>query len=254
MIKNVHIETSSRCNARCSFCPHSKMTRAKEVMSDQVFSQVVEDMRGWYRGPVYPFFMGEMFLDPDIFGRMDRLAGFVSGFNIFTNGSLLNEGRLEALSTYRIGSFHISLQAVRKDQHAMLTGLKNWEHILAMVRQIQPKLGVKPWLVFNDYLEPGLCKQLADQLGGQMLMAHTYTWRGAVNSHHKRIPQSQCEWLNGHVFILSSGEVVPCCMDCEGQASAGNVMDAPIREIYKGFAHLRKPRSQVEFCKACNMP
>lgn len=254
LIRNIHIETTSKCNARCTFCTHKDMKRPKEHMKPEVFQKIVDDLRGWYRGAVYPFFMGEMFMDPDIFDRMDVLAEFVSGFNIFTNGGLLTEERIQRLSKYNIGSVQVSLQSTNPTQHRMFTGLKNWNHVLTMIQRIEPVLGIRPGLIFNDYLSAAECTKISNLVGATPIMAYTYTWREKIDSHHKAIPQGICKWLNTFIFIQSNGNVVPCCMDMEGEGSVGNVMDTPILELWKRLDPLRvPPRGQHELCKNCNM-
>ncbi len=43
--KSIQIETTSHCQATCSFCPHRKMKRKKVVMDDIIFMKIVKHAR-----------------------------------------------------------------------------------------------------------------------------------------------------------------------------------------------------------------
>ena len=43
--------------------------------------------------------------------------------------------------------------------------------------------------------------------------------------------RGSCRGLRDMVAILSSGEVVPCCLDAYGQASLGNIWETPLQDI-----------------------
>ena len=39
------IEITSRCNLRCLYCPHSKMKRAKEDMTGEIFRAAMDEVK-----------------------------------------------------------------------------------------------------------------------------------------------------------------------------------------------------------------
>ena len=41
----VCIETTSLCNTKCAFCPHSEMKREKKVMDDKIFNRTLLEIK-----------------------------------------------------------------------------------------------------------------------------------------------------------------------------------------------------------------
>lgn len=258
MITHVHIETTSRCNARCEFCAHKGMSRPQLDMVPGTFAAVLKDLSGWFSGTICPFLNGEMFLDPNLEERLELIKENIRDywFGIHTNGVLLSEHWLDVLSRHKISYFVLSLHALNPAQHEERTGLRNkWDHIRSLVPKIAPKLKVKPLILFTDDLPAYQAKAVAADMGGEYMGAYRYTWRGRVSSPHTYVPAGPCEWPFGHLFILSNGEVVPCCMDLEGEALIGNIRDHSLQELYRRIEPYRTQfRSQLAICRGCNMP
>jgi hypothetical protein len=258
MVTHIHIETTSRCNAACEFCAHKGMSRPKEDMPESVFEAVLKDLSKWFSGTICPFLNGEPFMDPNFEARLDMLLQRVPNhwLGMHTNGALLTEKWLQILSRHRISYFVISLHALTPDQHQERTKLKGkWDHIMDITRKIEPYLKVKPTILFTDDIPVGPAQVLSAQLGGLYQGAFRYTWRGRVSSHHRGIPVGPCEWPFSHVFILSNGEVVPCCMDLEGEGAIGNVERQDLLTLHQRVEPYRNgPRSQLGICRGCNMP
>jgi len=39
----IQFESSTRCNANCSFCPNSDITRPRGEMSDELFHKIIQE-------------------------------------------------------------------------------------------------------------------------------------------------------------------------------------------------------------------
>ena len=83
--------------------------------------------------------------------------------------------------------------------------------------------------------------------------------RGSTGS--PTLVRGTCHGLDTHIGILHDGRVVPCCLDCQGQITLGNIQDQTLAEILKsplaqnlreGFQkhELRHPLCQnCSFCR-----
>jgi len=68
----ISIETTNICNARCVFCAYPKMTRAKTVMSPELFEKIISDYIDMGGGAVgLTPIVGDVLVDPHL---PDRLA------------------------------------------------------------------------------------------------------------------------------------------------------------------------------------
>ena len=52
----VVLETTSKCNAKCFFCPHGTMKRAKEDMPQILFDKIINDCKELKLNYICPFF------------------------------------------------------------------------------------------------------------------------------------------------------------------------------------------------------
>lgn len=252
----LHIETTSKCNAKCTFCAHPTMRRPREDMSDAVFSRILTDIRPWFSGTVFPFLNGELLTDKKIWKRMAMLAELPVVFGIHTNGALLTKDVLKKLSKFNIQYLMISLNASNAADHQRCTGLRCWEHLMRTIPEIHGTLGVRPSVLFTGDTNARVAGRIAARLGAQLQMAYKYTWRGRVTAP-TGVQVGPCEWLYDHLFILSNGEIVPCCMDLEGEGSFGNIMQKGLLDVYNSpelDAYRTTGRDALALCNVCNMP
>ena len=90
---------------------------------------------------------------------------------------------------------------------------------------------------------------------------HNYC--GAVNANLKdTCPQNNipCPYLWHFIFILWDGDVVPCCLDYNGESVAGNVNHSTLKEIWFGKnlenlrqKHLNNQIQTIPQCKRCSI-
>src|SRR3989344_6067107 len=89
----INIETTNRCNAKCTFCPRDELTRKQGFMDDELFEKIVNDI---VAGPlnvkaVNMNGFGEPFLDTKLVDRIDYIkkkAPYIKIF-LYSNGALL---------------------------------------------------------------------------------------------------------------------------------------------------------------------
>ncbi len=88
--KEVRIETTNKCQARCEMCSHDKMTRSKVTMSNGHFRYLVLQAQELGATLISPFGFGEPLMDPEIAEKI-RFCTIV-GLDTFltTNAGCLN--------------------------------------------------------------------------------------------------------------------------------------------------------------------
>ena len=78
-ISNVQIQTHSRCNADCVFCPYSESSHAADPgrMTDETWHLILSNLRPWSdelnKGKICPYLMQEPLIDHTIFSKIADL-------------------------------------------------------------------------------------------------------------------------------------------------------------------------------------
>jgi len=102
-ISSVSIETTTVCNLRCSYCPHSTIhAKPPEYMPEEIFYRIVDSFKEYlpdYAGEIIPSMYGEPLLDK----RLETFVAYIrrqfpkSVINLFTNGHYLTIERYHRL-------------------------------------------------------------------------------------------------------------------------------------------------------------
>lgn len=114
LISHVQIQTQSRCNADCVFCPYVESWHAQHPgrMSDALFERILEHLEpfevGIRAGEVVPYLMQEPLLDVKLFDRIrlvqERFPGTSIGLS--TNGIPLTDRAIDGLLDVLAGTPH----------------------------------------------------------------------------------------------------------------------------------------------------
>jgi hypothetical protein len=262
---HVHIETTSRCNARCVFCPHSKMGRKNRVMPDELFEKIICDLEKLPRGFLLsPFKVGEPFLDPKFFDRLDELAGRLpkAHFTLTTNLSVLRPGMLERLAEVpRLEFIWVSLTSIDTDDYKRLIGLNlqrtidNIHTLLAYHNRtpVAKKIIIGRVSVDDKRQEfyNGVEREFSE--GGYSISTLVKgSWCGQVLSEAE-IPQLPCaRWFE--ISICCDGKVALCCMDGLCDYQIGDVNEQSVLDIYNSeyYAQLRRKSPARQLVKPCD--
>jgi len=109
----VEVETDSRCNRSCHYCPVAVAPRPVHKMSEELFTSIVDQLvEIGFHGRFSPHFFGEPLLDerlPDLVrivkARLPRVQVVV-----YTNGDLLTPDRSRALLQAGVSLFIVTFE------------------------------------------------------------------------------------------------------------------------------------------------
>ena len=90
----IQFESTTACNANCTFCPRSSMTRKGGEMSDELFRKIVKDGKEIRHSFFVPFLNGEPFMFPRIWDWLDYMALEKVRVHIYTNAERVDVDRL----------------------------------------------------------------------------------------------------------------------------------------------------------------
>ena len=271
----VHLDSTSACNFRCTFCPQSlsdgRHHVAKPVaMEFSLYEKIIDELCGWGKLNALRFGMfGEPFMNPQ-FPDMLQLAlerNAAGRIVIFTNGALLDETKAERLCSLAanvdtIIYVRFSIVSVLPDKHRRLSGsnvdIDRIRDNIAFLKSLRERAGA-------DNL--GLCAKMIDSKSDENeIFLERYrdlvddleldapgNWTGIVETdfianiydgpvEKRKFPhRKSCSFPFYYLGVHSDGTVTACTDDWCRCAAIGNVRTQTLPEIWNGDP-LRKLR------------
>ena len=94
------VETTAKCNLYCPMCPRETHKQPKEDMTGEIFERLVEGAAETGEHMML-IGLGEPFMDPKIFDRIEYCERHGISTLLSTNGTLLDEKAAERLLAVR---------------------------------------------------------------------------------------------------------------------------------------------------------
>jgi MoaA/NifB/PqqE/SkfB family radical SAM enzyme len=265
----VAVETTSRCNAECPFCPYNVRAREKTHMDQALFEKIISDCAEFPLPAIEPFLNGEPFVDPKIMDRLEMIRSRLPNtkLRVYSNGYALSPKRVDELVGMGIDHLYISLNTLNPEKYEAIMGFK-LERTLENVKymtdasrrgKIARKITLRMTRMEDTTLEEqkqfeAFCKEV----GVRCFIVGLFNYKGDIKSSLP-IPTYACEHIT-RLDILSSGKVALCCMDQEGTYSLGDVNNHSVLEVFRGEAsrryqemHRNGRRMDIEPCGTCNL-
>lgn len=265
----VSVETTSRCNAECPFCPYNVRAREKTHMSQQLFEKIIEDCTEFPLPAIEPFLNGEPFVDPKIMDRLELIRTKLPNtkLRVYSNGYALSPKRVDELCELGIDHLYISLNTLNPEKYRAIMGFKlertleNVRYLTDPVRRskVARKITLRMARMEDTTLEEQQqFKAFCDAQGVRCFIVGLFNYKGDIHSPLP-VPKYACEHIT-RLDILSSGKVALCCMDQEGAYSLGDVNNHSVLEVFRGEAsrryqdmHRSGRRTEIEPCGTCNL-
>jgi len=268
----LQLETTSTCNAKCSFCVYPVAGRAGGLMAMSLFKGIIDEAAGI---PVIDRFvfhgLGEPLLDPHLEDRIwyARSKKPQAHREIFTNGVYLAPEKFEALKAAGLTSLTVSVNAVRAEQHEKIMGLVGkFDTVQKNARYAidnQGDCAVHIHAVKNDDSftredVPVFYAQWGNRnFGGHGICIVEGNWAGSNRTQHRNWkPNESCYRALGQMYILYDGRVSMCCFDPTGKTIFGDLNKQTIRQVYNSkeylnfrIAHDQDRADEYQQCRDC---
>ena len=230
----VEIETSSRCNRGCHFCPVSHTRRPDHRMPEALFRSIVDQLAELgFRGRFSPHFFGEPLLDP----RLDSMMAYVrerlprARIVVYTNGDALTPDRARSLLAAGVDRFVVTFEHAEESRafaatRAALPRTTLWRRFM-----------VRHW----D----------AD-------VTHRYNRGGTIRIGSRARPARACQAPAVALVVDAWGRVKLCANDYDGVGDLGDLNHQSVREVWESPEAVRTRRELLagEFrraiCQVCS--
>ena len=286
----IYIEITNQCNLSCSFCPKTK--RKSHFMTVEEFTHIINSTKAQGEN-FYLHVMGEPTAHPYFADFLKICKDNGVKVNITTNGTLLHRVG-DAIVENTVRSVSVSMHSfeansLNKDMKDYLdkimefckksigsgitVELRLWNFDRESIYDKNQLNGqIVDYLESNLELDFDLRKVMTDKFAEMetsnsrkfnfrlkdrifLGMAQHFDWPDITKE--ERYCDGFCYGLRNQIAILASGDVVPCCLDSEGNIVLGNIHENTLQEIfdgeraqaiYTGFTH----RKAVEpLCQTC---
>ncbi|MBT3279999.1 MAG: radical SAM/SPASM domain-containing protein [Campylobacteraceae bacterium] len=271
----IYVELTNICGLACSFCPSQKPPTS--TMSLKTFEDVLIQIKPYTKIITY-----HMFGDPLTLSNLKEYLDLTLKYNIqvelVTTGYYLNKFDLNLFLHPAIRQINFSLNSFNKNDMNMTLDqylepmfkicdlkLKNKIHNFVNFRlwNLNPKKKSYKFNTeviqkienkFNLYLD--IENQESIRLENQIKLHfdNYFQWPSLESTNNTN---GTCYGLKSHFGILSSGDVVPCCLDSNGYIKLGNIHESSLDkilnskrsvDIINGF---KDNKAIEELCKKC---
>ena len=82
-----------------------------------------------------------------------------------------------------------------------------------------------------------------------------FEWPSLQNENYG---DGKCQGLQSHIAILANGTVVPCCLDCDGIISLGDLHQTTLKDILSSkrvssmIDGFKEGKATEELCQKCS--
>ena len=237
LFTHVQIETISKCNGRCSFCPVSAQIdpRNLEYMKEELFFKIVNELKQInFKGVLSFFGNNEALLDKRIIDWIEKARDMLpeTVFGLYTNGTPLNLKKF-----LRLTNVLDELVINNYNDEAKLHS--NLEEIKKHVDNSNSKYD-------NVILRYRLENQIMNTRSGNSPTALNIK----INA--------TCTYPFHQINILPNGNISLCCNDAYGDKIMGNINENTLINIWNNdeYKKLRNEiyssRQNIDFCKSCD--
>lgn len=245
----VYIEITNVCNLACKFC--NKTKREAKFMSVQEFEKIIKEVKD-FTSLIALHVLGEPMLHPKLEEFLNIVNRYNLKVNITTNGTMLESNIDTILNSKSIRQINISLHSAVQnnlDQEEYL------EKVLNLVDEIHKNTDIiisyRLWNLKN-LKENTVNKKILEELGRRYKIENIV--KEARENEFIEIDKTmfinqdiefewpsldkpiisktgKCYGLRNQIAILVNGDVVPCCLDADGNTVLGNIFEKTLEEI-----------------------
>ena len=273
----VYVEIINVCNLKCSFCLPSK--RKTRIMNIDEFKKVAKEVIS-LTDLITLHIKGEPLMHPEL-GEILKICEEIGlKVNITTNGTLLLNN-IDILKSKAVRQLNISLHSINENDNLNMDYKKYMNNIFMVVRTLKdfsnPYISYRLWnlktlnensenyeiinLLEKEYKISNLVNLAKEnsyiELEDKVFLNQDIEFKWPSLDDEIISDIGKCYGLRNQIGILANGDVVPCCLDQNGDIKLGNIFEESLEEILssdlakkiiKGFEN---NKLIPELCRRC---
>lgn len=251
--KKIYVEITNSCNLKCSFCPEGK--REKEFISVDKFEKIINQIKE-YTNLIALHVKGEPLLHPKLEEVLNICEKNDILVNITTNATLLEKNLDTLINCDAVRQLNLSLHSITKNENTDKYNFEKYiNSVLSASNEILKKTNIiisyRLWNLENisqnsenyhilNALEGAFSvenlieiakKEKFVKLAENVFLNQDleFIWPSLENKVISEV--GTCWGLRNQVAILVNGDVVPCCLDGDGEIKLGNIFEESFEDI-----------------------
>lgn len=249
MPSRIYIETTNRCNARCIMCPHTRMKRINETMSETLFERVLQILSeaDLSESILFMHKEGEPFLDSQIAERIQRVKSATNAKEIAinTNASLMNAELSRKLIYSGLDTLYISLDGTCAETYEKIRIGLNYktvhDNIINLFKQMREnKSELKVILQMltnkNNLEEVEVFRKIWSQYPCEIFIKSMHSYldggRSSLTARLTKKQKKTCSDPFEMLVIYVNGNVGCCCWDYDNEINIGTIWENSLEELF----------------------
>lgn len=271
MPKNIYIEVTNQCNAKCMMCPNDKITREKGIMTLELFKNIIDQLKGVRGVKVFLHKEGEPLIDKNLSTKIRYAKDILGDDNeviINTNGYLLTDEMSRELIDSGLDTIFFSVDSISKELYESIRSGLDYNKVVSNIEQFCKLNGNKVHTVLQMLTYDGNrheidgFKKKWDGIASEIFIKemHSYLDGGHTSMTMKKSDRqiAMCNDPLDTIVIYWNGKVGACCWDYDNTNIMGSVLEESIINIFNGikFNNLRSLLSnfrgnEIDPCSRC---
>jgi radical SAM protein with 4Fe4S-binding SPASM domain len=251
-------------------CPRETHPQPKADMTNEVFERLVMEAASTAEHMML-IGLGEPFLDPHIFERIEFCHRHSISALLSTNGTFLDERNAGRILDSPLDQITLSFDGAKKETFEFYRKGANFEKVrdnFVRFSKMKQARRAKLQVVVQMVKMPGNAAEVDDFVAfwsavpgvDQVRVKEDETNVLKPAGHEAADWQHPCHYLwRGPVYVKQNGDVYPCCQSymLDG-APLGNIAEKPLMEIWNGEPiqqmrrlHAANRGGEVDICSRC---
>ena len=277
------VDATEVCNLACIHCPHPEFKLSEHYstryLDTTIHNKMVDEVRQYGQGHTqYIRYTsnGEPLVHPKIYNMLDYAVKISGVFvTLTTNGTIMNEKRIEKLLASGLHMVDISIDAFLPETYAKIRRGGNLEitrtNILKLI-EIKRRIGAATRIVVSFVEQPQNTNEVADfesywkQQGADfVVIRRLHSAAGGVSAIATDMKRTQltvdrkpCLYPWERILLNPRGELAFCPQDWSHGSVLADYNTTTIREVWQGEiyrklreAHLNNQYNAHPFCAQC---
>lgn len=273
----IYIEITNVCNLKCEFCLETK--REKKFMDINEFEYILNNIKD-YTDLILLHVKGEPLLHPNLKEILKVCERNYIKVNITTNTTLLKENLSILSESKSLRQLNLSIHDLEQNN---INTEKGFIDIVKYVKLIKKQnknliISYRLWnineigrndrnrnflnILEDEYNIVDIYQKCIEknfvELEENVFLNQDIEFEWPSLKQEIISESGKCYGLKNQIAILVSGDVVPCCLDTDGDMVLGNIFKQDLEEILntsraqKIVEGFNKSRLVEELCKRCD--
>jgi hypothetical protein len=266
--KEITIEVTNRCGAKCVMCPRELLTQKLDVMKNDVFFKIVEESKLLGIQIIDLCGYGDVFLDRELFTKIKYAKKINPDFKVYisTTGNVMREKYFEDILQY-VSILKFSIYGTSKNIYEkMMGGIKFEKSIKNILKFLKFDKDNKVYTMGNyilmDETKPGMNRWIDFW---EKKLSEVYVWKphnyiyGRSYRDISGQKKTSCgRPLEGPLNVAVDGKAHVCCFDFNKDIIVGDLNKQSIVDVLnsKELKHIQEKHKNNDFedllCNKCD--